>query len=339
MTSSGLTPALRRLAALALAASAASAACAYENPGFMFETGGATSSAGSTTTPTTGASASSVGPTDTGDPGSTTAGVTSDAPPDPTTADSSTTSTIDETTLGEGSSGTSTGAAECELIEHPVEAINDAFFVSGSTGGGTQCLYLDWLPGGKNGPCFMLNFGGLAALRLGKMDDGMEAMYAVRFDQDQLKAIVLEGAPIEHVRLVMTGWAPIDEDFDLVVGRINELWGTGEKEGDLAGPGESTFALRNSGLFDDEWSAANDGPRGASEFAAYMTVPAAAEDHFDIISDEITVDGDLVEQLSLRGLVVSYPPDAANYTYGPGLKSLESIPDYYPRLLVYTCAP
>jgi hypothetical protein len=323
---------LRGLAALALAAPVA---CTIDNQAFMFGTDGdATGSAGTSTTgPTTGVSSldtgvdtgppNDVGTAATGDPSISTSGPTSDVTSDAGTA-TETTST--------------TGAVECgDPIYVDVPATADAFFISGSTDQGTSCNYYGGVPGGPQPACAPRNFGATGALQLAKADDNVEGMYAVRFSEADLNALQANNVQVELAELHLTGWGLVEVPLYLEVGMIAEQWAEGGANGTLAVMGDSSYVSPNGGM-GEQW-VGGDGPRGGSEWAADLFVEVPVDDHFPLISDVFPVGADYVEQLSLRGLVVSYPLETELYTYGPGIKSHESIVEYWPFLRVYGCLP
>lgn len=337
MTCSGFF--FRGLAALALASPVA---CTIDNQAFMFGTDGdTTGSAGtSTTAPTTGVSSvgsldtgvdtgppTDVGTAATGDPSISTSGPTSDVTSD-ATADASTAA---ETT-------STTGAVECgEPIYVDVPATADAFFIAGSTDQGTSCNYYGGVPGGPQPACAPRNFGTTGALQLAKADDNVEGMYAVRFSEADLNALQANNVQVELAELHLTGWGLVEAPLYLEVGMIGEKWAEGGANGTLALMGDSSYVSPYGGN-GQQWMG-GDGPRGGSEWAADLFVEIPADDHFPLISDVFPVGTDYVEQLSLRGLVVSYPLETELYTYGPGIKSHESIVEYWPFLRVYGCLP
>ena len=339
MTYPGLI--FRGLAALALAAPVA---CTTDNQAFMFGTeGDATGTAGTgTTAPTTGVS--SVGSTDTGvdtrpttsagtspgtatgDPSVSTSGPTSDATSD-ATADA-----------GTAADSTSTTGAGCDYVYLDVPATADAFFISGSTNAGTACNYYGGVPGGLQPACAPRNFGTTSALQLAKTDDGVEGMFAVRFSEAGLNMLQANNVQVEFAELYLTGWGLVEKSLSLEVAMISVPWAEGGANGTPAMMGDSSFEFANIGINNNEW-VDGDGPRGGSAWAADLFVDPQVDDHFPLISEVFQLDADYVEQLSLRGLVVSYPLETELYTYGPGLKSRESIVEYWPFLRVYGCLP
>lgn len=337
MTCPGLTLALRHVAMLAVTASAA---CTVDNQAFMFNTD-SDGTGTAATAPTSGVSTSSVGTADTG---VVDTGPTGDAtgPSATVTSDhsGSTSSSTSEASTDTASSSTSdTGAVDCaDFIYFDVPAAADAFFIAGSTGQGTACNYYGGLPGGAATPCYKINLGKTSALQLAKHDDKVEAMYAIRFEQNPLVMLQQAEFQIAFVQLNMTGWGLVENPLALEVGLLGDVWEEGTQDGALALMGDSSFQYASYGIIATEWTG-GDGPRGASEYAADLFVDIPVEDHFPLVSDEILVGDDFVEQLAMRGLAVSYPIDTELFTYGPGLKSKEAAEMYHPFLRVFGCLP
>jgi len=305
---------LRTLALLSLAG------CSIENPAFMFETVSSTTSTNVTTTDTAPTTTVSTLPS----------GSTGPAPDSSTTADA----TSDATTLGESTSDipAEPPCAEVILLEGLVPVIDDAFFISGSTNNNTECSLVD---NPLAGPCFDRNFGNNHFLQFGKLNE-MEVMYAVRFDVNMLA----ENNHIDHFKLIMTGYdlAMNADQPTLQVGLINQQWSAGNQSGGMAMNGDSSYANPDVGGPEKSWTG-GDGPRGASDNPSNMIIDPPMGQHFPIMSEDIFyLDGDIVQQLSEHGLVVSYPDGTPNGAFGPMLKALGSDPKFDPKLEVYGCA-
>lgn len=336
----GLTLTLRHVAALALVAPVA---CTVDNQGFLFDTDpNGSDTATATTAPTSsvssGSSGSSVGTADTGvvdtgltgeGPGS---GPTATSEPAGSTSDAST----DTTNTG---STSDTGAVECaNYIYTDIPAAFDAFFIAGSTGVGTTCNYYGGVPGAALSPCYELNLGTTGALQFAKHDDKVEAMYAIRFAEAPLLMLAQSQVQVDFAELNLTGWGLVETPLVLEVGLLGDSWEEGKQNGTKMQMGDSSYQYASYGLIATEWTN-GDGPRGASQYAADLLVDVPLDDHFPLVSDAITLGDDFVEQLAQRGLSVSYPLDTENFTYGPGLKSKESVEMYHPFLRIYGCLP
>lgn len=320
--------ALSHLTALALAG------CSITNPGFLFEP----ESTGADTATTTGTSS---------EPGTDASPTSTAAQPDTTTAQPDTTSTgptgdttgSDATSVGETSPDGTSGVNVCDvLLSMDIMAVSDAFFIAGSTDGGTKCNYYDALLGGATGPCHALNFGTTGALQLARTAE-FEGMYAVRFDQSPLALLDQDQVHIDHAELLMTGYGFIQQELTLQVGAITEPWSEGNKNGTLAEQGDSTYAEPTLGIIESAWTN-GDGPRGASQPLASLSVPIPPQDqdHFTLTSEPFALAPGFSDQLSLNGLVVAYPAGMLVKSFGPGLKSRES-GVFQPILRVYYCNP
>lgn len=341
MTYPGLI--LRGLAALALATPVA---CTINNQAFMFESDGDGSAGTSTTAPTTSGSATSFGGTDTGvdtgpssdvtapgtatgDPSISTSGPTSDATSDVTSAATSNGGTTADTT-------STTGGIDCADPGYfDVLVAADAFFIAGSSNQGTSCGYPGGVPGGLQPSCAVRNFGTTSALPLAKTSE-VEGMFAVRFNADMLQMLQNNNVQIAFAKLYLTGWGLAPSLPYLEVGMVldTNYWAEGKANGTVAILGDSSYEAPIVGT-NDQW-VYHDGPRGDSEWVADINLDIPADDHYSLISEGIVLGDDYVEQLSQRGLVVSYPIDAEPDA-GPGLKSRESIQEYWPFLRVFYC--
>jgi len=340
--------ALRRLVVLA----APLAACvAVENPGFIPDppSGADSSTASETGSPGTTPTGSSVGSGETGtvDTGTTSPVLTgedptttvSTLPSDTTTTDATTTdattgdvSTSDATTGG--SSGTTGGCAETTLVE--MKPAGDAFFIAGGTDNATSCKYYDNVAG-VGFACKHLNFGTTGALRIARMADGIDAMYAAYFSQDAISALVKQGVEIDHAELAIIVYDQIKHPIELRVGMITESWIPGEKNGQLALMGDSSFASSNIGFQAAPWTG-EDGPRGASFEVATLSVPVDFGQHEEFISTPFAIDPWLGDEAMNFGLVLSFPKNVVVPTYGPGVKAMESV-DFKPTLRIHYCMP
>lgn len=340
MTCPGLTLALRHVAVLAVSASVA---CTVDNQAFMFDTNtdGTGTGTAPTTAPTTDVSASSVGTADTGVVDTGLTGETT-GPGATVTSDhsGSTSGSTSEANTDTASSSTSdTGPVDCgNAVYIDVPAAADAFFIAGSTNQGTTCNFYGGVPGGAFAPCYTLNLGTTSALQFAKHEDEVEAMYAIRFEQDPLIMLQQNGFQIAFAQLNLTGWGLVEESLELEVGLLGDTWDEGGQNGTPAVMGDSSFEFASYGIKATAWTG-GDGPRGASEYAADIFVDIPLDDHFPLVSTEFTLGNDFVEQLAQRGLSVSYPIDTELFTYGPGLKSREAPAIYHPFLRIFGCMP
>ncbi|MBA3548671.1 MAG: hypothetical protein H0T76_19470 [Nannocystis sp.] len=333
--------ALRRLVFVALAVPMG--ACIAPNPGFIFETDGATagmSDAGTATVATGSAGSTDAVPTTdastSGAVTSTTAGTLPvETSTDATLSDATSSS---ETSIGGSTSDSSTGEQPACAMKQTTDffAIDDAFFIAGGSDNGSTCLYFDAVDGSEH-PCKRLNFGKTSALRVARMDGGIDAMYAVRFPGTKLADFVAEGNQIVEAQLVMTVYGEIAKPIEFRVGMITDQWAAGESNGTPAGGGESNFEEYQLGIAANPWTG-GDGPRGAGSQVATLSVPVGYADHAQITSTPFGIDPWLVDPLSANGLVVSFTKDAAVETFGPGLKAMES-GQFQPLLRVTHCAP
>lgn len=336
MTCLRLTRALRGLAVLALAAPAA---CAVENPGFMFETESAGTSSGATTTttaPTTSPTASSVATTDTGvaETGTTTDGVTGSGPTS-TSSDPS-----DATTVGDPATDSSTGVVPdttggCVQMVMDLQPVEDAFFIAGGTDNQTTCKYYDSVTD-PEAPCKLLNFGTTGALRIARMDGGIDAMYAARFPHAKLLELVAQGVEIGDAELIMTVYDQVEASTTLQVGMIKANWLAGTRNGEIGQEGDSSFESASLGVQAIPWPN-DDGPRGASTKVADLKVPVGFEQHQQITSSSFSIAPWLNDPMNVSGFVVSFPKAAALNTFGPGFKAMES--SFKPLLRVHACMP
>lgn len=332
MTSHRLAHALRHIGALALAAPLA--ACLVENPAFMLDTEGARTGTGTAATidPGTGTVTTDTGVADTG-----MTGMTGDAGTGPGPTSTTSTSLPADTTTDESTSAgsSSTGVNACtELAVVDIRAVDDAFFVSGSTDNGTRCEYYDNVPGVES-PCHKLNFGALSSMRLARIDDGIDAMYAVRFSPQELTVLLEPGIQVLEAELFMTAYDKSDDLVDLEVGLISQTWVEGDKAGTLAGPADSSFDFASPGV---PWNG-GDGPRGASTKAAVMLVPEPTEDFYTLTSGPIDLGLDFFEQLGAKGLSVYIPKNLPIGSRTSGLIALEAPQDQskHPFLRVHYC--
>ena len=347
MTSHCLAPALRRVVLLALAAPMLACIVA-ENPGFLFDTSTSAGAETATSDPATTTVTSTVGTANTGvaDTGTTADSVTDPGPgptatasSDPATSDTTSDATATDATATDAqtsSGGTTDGACEGIMMHQDISPVADAFFISGGTENQTTCIYHDDVNGAKL-PCKDLNFGATGALRLARMDGGIDAMFAVRFSIEELLELAKTAGKFDHAELVMTLYDGIENDIQFEVGLIQHGWTDGSQNGTLAVMGDSSFQSADIGFQAKAWMG-NDGPRGASMKVTTLDIKPGYVNHAEVASGPFGVDAWLEDPLKGWGLVVAFPKNVAINTYGPGFKAMEAGLDYQPVLRVYYCA-
>jgi len=335
-----------RLAALV----APLAACVVDNPRFIPDPGDADSSANTTTgTPGTGSTPGSSGETGTVDTGTTEPVLTgepptttaSTLPSDTSTTDATTTvdTTVDtaEVSSSDGtddSSGTTGGCANTAMVN--MKPVADAFFIAGGSDNQSTCKYYDLLADGASA-CKDLNFGTTAALRLARMEGGIDAMFAVKFSYEAIAALVGQGVTIDHAELAIIVYDQIPQPIELQVGMITQSWTAGLKNGKLALMGDSSFESADIGFQAAPWNG-GDGPRGASVPVASLGVPVGFKLHEELVSTPFSVEPWIDNQDQAHGLVLSFAKNVAVPTYGPGIKAMES-PGFEPILRLHYCKP
>ncbi|MEZ4449768.1 MAG: hypothetical protein R3B09_09820 [Nannocystaceae bacterium] len=323
--------------------------CPMDNPGFFDSegaSGAGTTDAGTTTdasgttssTTTTGGGSGSTGTSTTtsGAATSSTSDMTTGvSAPDTSTSDPGTTT---EST-GEGTSDMTTGVGGCnDQVDLVIDAIEDAFFLSGATDGGNYCKYYD-PPADAMSPCKELNYGITAALRFARMDGGITSMMAIRFPHQPIADLKMLGQEILDVRVRVTLYDALyntNKDVILNVGKIKEEWVAGTRDGKVAGDPDSNFDYRNVGV-KAGWSG-DDGPRGASAIVSKLVIPYGYPDHAEVESEAFTIEDWIDDPLNKNhGVVLTYSENQ-ELVNGPGIKAVES-GVLGPKLVVRHCTP
>lgn len=330
-----------------VAIAAATSACPMNNPAFLDSDGAPERTTGEASTTETGTTTTSGGSAGESSSGGTTTTTTTTATTATTSTSTTTTDasvtvadtgTSEPLTTGDTSTGdTSTGNNACDTpTETILKAAADAFFISGGTDNGTTCAYYDQITD-PTAPCKLLNFGKTGGLRIARLDGGIDAMFAVRFEHEALALLADEGEMILDARVVLTLYAAIfDEDQDLRVGKLTEEWIEGVKNGEVAGDGDSNFDMRHVGQA-IKWTN-SDGPRGASVEVGTLKIPLGYANHAEVESSPFKIDDWVADPASNNGIVISFAKNVMPDLGGPGIKSRESV-EFAPRLIVRHCKP